>query len=84
MNYAYNKYTFTIQAKRQDVKRDPELAPYAARAIVMKNPMGELLWKDWDSAQSPDASGKTIKAASDKARKYTQEWIDGKFSKPPQ
>ncbi len=82
MTYAYNKYRFTIQVKRQDSKRDPELAPYVAKAIVMRDPMGEVLWKEWDSAQSPDASGKTLKVASDKARKYTEEWIDGKFSKP--
>ena len=80
MTYAYNKYKFTIQARRQKSKTEPELAPYIARAIVMKNPMGELLWKEWDTAQSPDASGKTLKVASDKARKYTEQWIDGKFS----
>ena len=80
MTYAYNKYTFTIQAKRQNSKIQPELAPYVARATVMKNPIGKLLWKEWESAQSPDASGKTLKAASDKARKYTEQWIDGKFS----
>jgi len=82
MTYAYNKYRFTIQAKRQNVKKHPDLAPYVARAIVMRDPMGEMLWKEWDGALSPDASGKTLKAASDKARKYTEEWIDGKFSKP--
>ncbi|MEX0877269.1 MAG: hypothetical protein WDZ40_00205 [Candidatus Spechtbacterales bacterium] len=81
MTYAYNRYQFTIQGRRQKVKDDPELAPYVARAVVMKNPMGEVLWKDWDSAQSPDASGKTLREASDKARKYAEEWIDGKFSK---
>jgi len=62
------------------VKDDPELAPYIAKAIMMKTPAGEVLWKDWDSAQSPDATGKDLKTASDKARKYTEEWIDGKFS----
>ena len=81
MTYAYKKYQFTIQGRRQRVKDNPELAPYVARAIVMKDPMGKLLWKDWDSAQSPDASGKTLKAANDKARKHTEDWIDGEFSK---
>ena len=80
MTYAYKKYQFTIQGRRQNVKDDPELAPYIAKAIMMKNPAGEVLWNDWDNAQSPDASGKTLKAASDKARKYAEDWIDGKFA----
>lgn len=80
MTYVYNRYTFTIQVRRQNSKTQPELAPYVARAIGMKDPMRKLLWQEWDSAQSPDASGKTLKAASDKARKYTEQWIDGKFS----
>ena len=80
MTYVYNRYTFTIQVKRQAVKKQPELAPYIARAIGMRDPRSELLWQEWESAQSPDASGKTLKAASDKARKYTEQWIDGKFS----